>query len=57
MPLNCSTFVTQKEQLKCQAARGVTVRLDAVTKEFVTLIDEATTVVKTAAKNSETKLK
>ena len=22
MPLNCSTFVTQKEQLKCQAARG-----------------------------------
>lgn len=21
MPLNCSTFVTQKEQLKCQAAR------------------------------------
>lgn len=22
MPLNCSIFVTQKEKLKCQAARG-----------------------------------
>ena len=40
MPLNCSTFVTQKEQLKCQAAR------DRIPNYFNIILSNGTITIK-----------